>query len=605
MIDDTLPRILIQLSAVLVLVMLIAVARMKNKQQIHYFSLVLVLMIFVWNISLITDMYANSLFHYKGMIFVNIYFSAVAYVSVFLFFLGVSFASVIEFKRYYYLLLVFPTISNIALWTNSFHHLFFVHYSQQSSEIIRGPFSFAQAAYAYLLILFGLAFLLYFSIKNAGFFSKQSLLIAVGTIIPLAVDIAFVFQLYSFSMYYEPISFSFAVICIMIAIMKYDFLSVVPIALQTVVDHISDSYIVVNDNFEVIDFNQTFSDNFDGVSEIKRKMSIWTWIEQIQDISEDNSKYFQIALNQTIRDRKSSYFEKPFDKGGFHKVFAIEITPVITQNRYKGTIILLKDITEIRKSFELVKQTQAQLIEKEHLITLGQLVGGIAHNLKTPIMSISGGIEGINDLISEYEESIDDPQVGKEDHREIAMEMRSWIVKMQSYCAYMSDIISAVKGQAVQLTSSTTDSFELIELLKRIDILMNHELKKYGCKLNVTCGIDKSTMIRGEVNSLVQIINNLITNSIEAYEGKEGIINFAISQEGPMLQLCVQDYGSGMSDQVKEKLFKEMLTTKAKKGTGLGLYMSYSTIVGKFGGRMWFDSELGKGTSFYISIPVN
>lgn len=605
MMDDTLPRVLIQLSAVLVFVLLIAVAKMKNKQQIHYFSFALILMIFIWNIGLIADMYANSLFHYKGMIFVNIYFSAVAYVSVFLFFLGVSFASVIEFKRYYYLLLVFPTLSNIALWTNSFHHLFFLHYSQQSSEIVRGPFSYAQAAYAYLLILFGLAFLLYFSIKNAGFFSKQSLLIAIGTIIPLAVDIAFVFQLFSFSMYYEPISFSISVFCFMIAIMKYDFLSVVPIALQTVVDHISDSYIVVNDNFEIIDFNQTFSDNFDGVSESRRKMSIWTWIEQIQDISEDNTKYFQNALNQTIRDRKSSYFEKSFNKGGFHKVFAIEITPVISQNRYKGTIILLKDITEIRKSFELVKQTQAQLIEKEHLITLGQLVGGIAHNLKTPIMSISGGIEGINDLITEYEESIDDPQVGIEDHREIAKEMRSWIVRMQSYCAYMSDIISAVKGQAVQLTSSTTDSFELIELLKRIDILMNHELKKYGCKLNVTCGINKSTMIRGEVNSLVQIINNLITNSIEAYEGNEGIINFTISQEGPMLLLCVQDYGSGMSDQVKEKLFKEMLTTKAKKGTGLGLYMSYSTIIGKFGGRMWFDSELGKGTSFYISIPVN
>ena len=604
MIDDTIPRVLIQISAALVLVLLIAVARMKNKQKIHYFSFALILMIFIWNIGLIADMYANAVFHYSGMIFVNIYFSAVAYVSVFLFYLGVSFASTIEFKKYYYFLLVFPTISNIALWTNSFHHLFFVHYSQQSSEIIRGPISFAQAAYAYLLILFGLAFLLYFSIKNAGFFSKQSILIAFGTIVPLAVDVAFVFQLYSFSMYYEPISFSFAVFCFMIAIMKYDFLSVVPIALQTVVDHISDSYIVVNDNFEIIDFNQTFSNNFDKVSETKRKMSIWTWMDQIKEISEDSSNYFKNTLNQTIRDRQSSYFEKSFSKGGFNKVFAIEITPVITQNRYKGTIILFKDITEIRKSFELVKQTQSQLIEKEHLITLGQLVGGIAHNLKTPIMSISGGIEGINDLISEYEESIDDPQVGKDDHHEIAMEMRSWVDKMRNYCAYMSDIISTVKGQAVQLTSSTTDSFELNELLKRIDILMNHELKKYGCKLNVVCGIEKSTIIRGEVNSLVQIINNLITNSIEAYEGNEGIINFTISQEGLMLQLCVQDFGCGMPDDVKERLFKEMLTTKAKKGTGLGLYMSYSTIVGKFGGRMWFDSEVGKGTSFYISIPV-
>jgi len=596
--------ILLHISTILILVLLLLVVRMRNKQEIHYISIGLISAIFVWCTSMLIEAYAIAIFSYTGMIFTNIYFTAVGFVSVLIFLLGRSFSSGSILKQRYLFLFILPVLNAIAIWTNNYHHLFFVKYSLQSAEIVRGPLINIQAVYAYPLILVGLSFLLYFSIKNAGFFSRQSIFITIGTVVPLAVDIAFVFKLFSFSLYYEPISFSFAVFCFMIAIMKYDFLSVVPIALQTVVDHISDSYIVVNDNFEIIDFNQTFSDNFDGVSEIRRKMSIWTWIEHIQDISEDSSNYFKNALNQTIRDRESSYFEKSFSKGGFNKVFAIEITPVITQNRYKGTIILLKDITEIRKSFELVKQTQAQLIEKEHLITLGQLVGGIAHNLKTPIMSISGGIEGINDLISEYEESIDDPQVKEEDHHEIALEMRGWIVKMQSYCAYMSDIISAVKGQAVQLTSSTTDSFELIELLKRIDILMNHELKKYGCKLNVTCGIDKSTMIRGEVNSLVQIINNLITNSIEAYEGNEGIIDFTISQEGLMLQLVVQDYGCGMSDDVKEKLFKEMLTTKAKKGTGLGLYMSYSSIVGKFGGRMWFDSEAGKGTRFYISIPV-
>ena len=104
MIDDTIPRILIQISAALVLVLLIAVARMKNKQKIHYFSFVLIFMIFVWSIGLIADMYASTLFNYSGMFFVNIYFSAVAYVSVFLFYLGFSFASVVEFKKYYYLL---------------------------------------------------------------------------------------------------------------------------------------------------------------------------------------------------------------------------------------------------------------------------------------------------------------------------------------------------------------------------------------------------------------------------------------------------------------------------------------------------------------------
>ena len=604
MIENNAATILLHLSTILIALLLIIIVRMKRKHEIHHISIALISCIFIWCASMLLEAYALRFWGYTGMFFTNIYFTAVGFVSVFIFLFGLSFSMSTSINRWFYLILLMPILNAIAIWTNDYHHLFFVKYSLLNSEIIRGPLINIQAAFAYTLIILGLSFLLFFSIKNAGFFSRQSFLIMVGTFVPLAVDVAFVFKLFPFSMYYEPISFVFSMLCLMLAILKYDFLSIAPIALQTIFDHISDSYIVINDNFEIIDFNQTFYHNFGSVSNVKRKMSIWIWIEQIRDLSTDISNYFQNALNKTVQEEKTSYFEKILKKEGFYKVFAIEIIPVITQSRYRGTIILLKDITEIRKSFELVKQTQAQLIEKEHLITLGQLVGGIAHNLKTPIMSISGAIEGLSDLITEYEDSINDPDVTDEDNREIALEMHNWIDKMGNYCSYMSDIISAVKGQAVQLTSSTTDNFELSELLKRIEILMNHELKKYGCKLNVACGIEKSTMIKGEVNSFVQIINNLISNSIDSYDGKEGIINFSISQEGSMLKFCITDFGSGMTDEVKSRLFKEMLTTKAKKGTGLGLYMSYSTVIGKFGGRMWFDSMVGKGTSFYITIPV-
>jgi len=58
-----------------------------------------------------------------------------------------------------------------------------------------------------------------------------------------------------------------------------------------------------------------------------------------------------------------------------------------------------------------------------------------------------------------------------------------------------------------------------------------------------------------------------------------------------------------MDNDVKNKLFKQMVTTKGKGGTGLGLYMSHSTIKGRFGGDIWFDSEKGKGTTFFIQIP--
>lgn len=76
-----------------------------------------------------------------------------------------------------------------------------------------------------------------------------------------------------------------------------------------------------------------------------------------------------------------------------------------------------------------IKGNQDMLMEKERLASLGQLIGGISHNLKTPIMSISGAAEGLTDLINEYDASIGDPEVTNDDHHAIANDMREWITK--------------------------------------------------------------------------------------------------------------------------------------------------------------------------------
>ena len=73
------------------------------------------------------------------------------------------------------------------------------------------------------------------------------------------------------------------------------------------------------------------------------------------------------------------------------------------------------------------------LIEKERLASLGQLIGGVAHNLKTPIFSISGAAEGLNDLIEEYKSSITDKTVTVQDHLEIAHDMTVWVSKIKEY----------------------------------------------------------------------------------------------------------------------------------------------------------------------------
>jgi len=220
-------------------------------------------------------------------------------------------------------------------------------------------------------------------------------------------------------------------------------------------------------------------------------------------------------------------------------------------------------------------------------------------------MSISGASKGLMDLIDEYDSSIEDPTVNFDDHHEIAKEMREWVEKIKSYNSYMSDVITAVKGQAVALSENSSATFTVEEMLKYVDILMKHELKNALINLKISVNLETDLELTGNVNSLVQVINNIVSNAIQAYGGKKNedvIMN--ISKEDNKLIIAIQDFACGMSKEVQDNLFKKMVTTKGKNGTGLGLFMSYSNIKAHFGGNISFESKEGVGTTFYITIPI-
>ena len=283
-----------------------------------------------------------------------------------------------------------------------------------------------------------------------------------------------------------------------------------------------------------------------------------------------------------------------------------ENLPVTSNDEIGELVVSFNEVQALSKAYiEEIQNSQNMLIERERLASLGQMIGGIAHNMKTPIMSISGAAEGLTELVSEYVASIDNPQVTKEDHKEIAKDMLDWITKIKTHTAYMSDIITTVKGQASQLSTSNYESFSVYDLSKRVDILMKHELKRANLNLQITIECDPTLKINGDINSLIQVINNLIANSIQAYNGTPGkSIFFNIYTDEKSIFFKVVDEGCGIPDEIKDKLFKEMYTSKGKNGTGLGLYMSYSTIKGKFNGDLTFESTVGKGSSFIVQIPL-
>ncbi len=289
------------------------------------------------------------------------------------------------------------------------------------------------------------------------------------------------------------------------------------------------------------------------------------------------------------------------------KLGEVSKLPITSDDELGNLVMELNQIQKLNKNqVEQIRDNQDKLMERERLASLGQLIGGIAHNLKTPIMSIAGAAEGLNDLIKEYDSSIGDPEVNDNDHHDIAKDMSVWTQKIKGYTEYMSDVITAVKGQAVVLSDESNVSFTIEELIKRVDILMRHELKNALINLKVSVDDDLLNIeMKGNVNSLVQVINNMISNSIQAYNGKtDQNIDFIISKDENVIVLTIRDYAGGLPKEVSEKLFKEMITTKGKNGTGLGLFMSYSTIRAHFNGNITFNSKKGVGTDFNIVLPL-
>ena len=112
----------------------------------------------------------------------------------------------------------------------------------------------------------------------------------------------------------------------------------------------------------------------------------------------------------------------------------------------------------------------------------------------------------------------------------------------------------------------------------------------------------------GDIN---QVVLNLIVNAAHAIkdkvqEGEKGQITVRTRNRGEAIEISVQDTGSGIPAAIQGKVFDPFFTTKeVGKGTGQGLSFSYTVIVKKHGGKIWFETEVGKGTTFFVTLPTS
>lgn len=510
-----------------------------------------------------------------------------------------------------YLLLILPIVNILICATNPLHHLEYIQFSVIRSEIVFGPFVMVSGIYDYLCMLTCIALMLGYAIKNSNsVYRGQCLLIAVGGILPPVVSAIATFGQIDLPITATPISFFPLIVLNYIALYPLHLLEMQPVATKQVMDCISDCYLVLSEDGLVMNYNKPFAKVFAQQFGITLNKYLSDSLKE-NTTSQRSSIYNLIAAVDSCRESGApvSYEQSALieEDGITRKTYYVaDIAPLEMEKKKRaGYVIIFKDITPLKRSMEQLQESEKRMMEQERFAFLGQMIAGLAHNLKTPIMSISGCTAAVNDLISECEQSLDSPEVTKDDYREIYGEMRDWSRKILESTAYMSDIITLIKGSTV---SGTGDSvFTLDELITRTKLLMKHELQAGGCTLTVHGDVEYRTLVlHGDMNNLVQVLGNLVANAVFAQkETGGGEIVLGYEKHGDDLDVFIADRGAGIPENVKARLFKEMVTSKGALGSGLGLYISNVVVSGKFGGFMWFKDNPGGGSIIGMTVPLN
>ena len=244
--------------------------------------------------------------------------------------------------------------------------------------------------------------------------------------------------------------------------------------------------------------------------------------------------------------------------------------------------------SEVYRMMDDLRGMQNQLIQSAKLAAVGEMTSGIAHELKIPLAGISTILSGV--------------ELAKQLHQEIDMDATcSRVNLLVQRC---SAIIDHMRNYSRRTEETHSQTQIINQLLKNTLLLVEPQLKRIGGKLKLNLGHDLPFVVGNDIQ-LEQVFINLCNNACDAMEqSEERILTIQSMAVGDEVLVRVIDTGTGMRPEVQERIFESFFTTKSSaKGTGLGMSISQN-IIEQHKGQIRFNSELGRGTTFEIYLPV-
>jgi PAS domain S-box-containing protein len=462
----------------------------------------------------------------------------------------------------------------IIVFTNNSHRLF---YSATSVDVVAGPFPLLHIVpgpwyWLHTIIFYGMVVLGYMSLflyvgNSKTLFRKQNLLVVVATMIPLLVNLTYIF--FDIRPYEHidltPFAFLITAFIVAMGLLKVGLFDLSPIARAKVINQMRDGFVLIDPLGRVSDFNPSFT-GLIGRAENEIVGS------SIEDLFDENLSDLLLG-SDTIIKRNNHYYE-------------LSHVAINQKEKHIGKSILFKDVTERVKSDKSLREQRVELEKSNRL--KDRLFSIIAHDLRGPLLNLQEVLALVNSnllsqeekesLLSELSRSVDQ-SVG------LMENLLTWASSQQK-----GEIISSELFEMNLLVTEVLDSINALLLKKAIEVKVN---------------IGASAIVRGDREMIKIVLRNLVSNALK-FSQIASEINIDVKAKR-MMEIRIKDQGVGMSSEELENLFsmdmRRRLGTENEEGSGLGLVLC-KDFIEKNGGVLKVESIEGKGSTFSFTLPL-
>jgi len=479
------------------------------------------------------------------------------------------------------LLFIFPLITLAVVFTNDYHNLMWSGFSAISPktnlmEYYHGIwFWTGYIAYSYIMLAAASLSIFSFIYHHRSSFQYHGWVILLGGLLPWSASLLYLTGVnITPGLDIAPASITFSGLLLIYAIFHNRFLDLVPIAHETLVETLQDGIIALDGQNRIQDINGA-AISYLGITN-KSILGL---------VAKESGATVVPLLNAVLDDNPVDFIE--IQNGPELKTF--RIIKQIIKNQSGSRIIVIRDIADfVAQQNELIKAKE-KAEESDRLKSA--FLANISHEIRTPM----NGILGFTELLRELKLSEDEQQ-----------EYLAIIEKSGTRMLNIINDIISLSSLEAGLSKVKITSFDINDQMGILINLYEPQAREKGLELIVKGNIPtEEAKIDSDKDKVKEILANLIKNAIK-FTAK-GSIEIGFSKHSDGLEFYVKDTGIGINPEQKGLIFERFRqgsesVARYYEGAGLGLSISKAYVL-LLGGMIWVESEEGKGSTFYFTIP--